>query len=345
VLALNSSPEFINIKDPKGKCPLQYAIELPNLPAFTKLLYCPGIDLHFTETNALQAVIQSKIVTAATLVSEILQINSTPEFINYKNSSGLTALEYSITTGANNITLALLGVPNIELMFSNGTALTSCLGICAYYGWSEVSIIPIIDKIFELNSSPEFLNAYDNKALRIAIKQNFHHTVKKLINSDMIIPQNILTFITKGTNNEVVDTLLAKFGGPQYINYVDSETEKSLLMHIASNISSHLDTPIYFVRKLLADPQLKTAYRQPSTGKTALHILAETLSRWFDPWKRDFDLGYTHCEFLKLLIDRNPALVEIKDNTGRGPGNPAYVAPNGVIRRYIKSRKSSNFHW
>ena len=157
----------------------------------------------------------------------------------------------------------------------------------------------------------------------------------------MVIPQNILTFITKYTNDEVIDTILAKFSAPQYINYVDPTTEKSLLMLIASSIFYFSDTPIYFIRKLLANPQLKTGYRQPSTGKTVLHFLAENTSKWFDGQRGwEFNVKYPHCEFMKLLIDKNPALVEIKDNTDRGPGNPAYVAPNGTIRRYIKSRKS-----
>jgi len=341
VLALNSTPEFINVKNPNGKSPLQYAIEAANMHVVTKLLHSPGIDLQFTETNALQQAIQAPLPIADTLVSEILQINSTPELINFKNSKGVTALEIAIGRHLYKITQALLVVPNIMLMFSNDTVLTAFLAAATPSYGGDFSLVPIIDKIFELNSTPEFLNAFDNKALKTAIINNNIYAVNKLINSDMVIPQNILTFITKYTNDEVIDTILAKFSAPQYINYVDPTTEKSLLMLIASSIFYFSDTPIYFIRKLLANPQLKTGYRQPSTGKTVLHFLAENTSKWFDGQRGwEFNVKYPHCEFMKLLIDRNPALVEIKDNTDRGPGNPAYVAPNGTIRRYIKSRKS-----
>jgi hypothetical protein len=47
-------------------------------------------------------------------------------------------------------------------------------------------------------------------------------------------------------------------------------------------------------------------------------------------------------EIIKLLIEANPALADIKDNRGRGPGNP-FHAKNSEARAYIKSKKSTLF--
>ena len=340
VLALNSSPEFINIKDPNGKTPLQVAIEAGNVQVVSKLLHTSGIELQFTGTNALQVACGIPQDTALILISEIFKINSTPEFINFKNSNGKTALENALNSGAASIVQALLAMPHIELLCSNGTALSKLIKKSQYY---SDKLKATIDMIFELNSTPEFLNAFDNIALKTAIETNNIYVINKLINSAMVIPQNILTLIRADTANMVIDTILAKFSASQYINYVDPTTEKSLLMHLATNkdylYSTRNPSTIYFIAKIIAHPQLKTAYRQPSTGKTALHFLGETMNKVLGGTQKNYSEYPLTFRFIKMLIDRNPALVDMKDNTGRGPGNPAYVDIHGPTRGYIKSRK------
>ena len=99
---------------------------------------------------------------------------------------------------------------------------------------------------------------------------------------------------------------------------------------------------LYLVKELLKFPYLKTAYKNPDDGKTALHYAARISRKLSGNDDRTAITDEPEHQILKLLIDRNPALTDIKNSSKKGPGNPDYVG-HGFTRRYIKTRKSGLF--
>ena len=117
---------------------------------------------------------------------------------------------------------------------------------------------------------------------------------------------------------ELIKTLL------QNVNDVDTEQHTALMFAADKG-----NLPL--VKLLLSSPKILTA-RKDTDGNTALHYAVLYYNLEWPPSK-DFPI-------VKLLIEANPALPDIKDNSGRGPGNRAYTFRIPEVRKYIKSRKS-----
>lgn len=90
---------------------------------------------------------------------------------------------------------------------------------------------------------------------------------------------------------------------------------------------------VHLVKWLLSSKKVKTALKD-TYGKTCLHY-AVVITNNAEFRKDAF-------EIIKLLIAENPALPDIKDNSGAGPANKKY-ALNAEVCDYIKTRKSTLF--
>jgi ankyrin repeat protein len=135
--------------------------------------------------------------------------------------------------------------------------------------------------------------------------------------------QNFLFYLAKITDTELADKLLEKYLDRSYVNYQTSEKITPLMYAAHSN-------NIYLVRKLI-ELGAKTASKD-DLGKTALHYASVNASNQ-EP---------NAFEIVKLLIEANPALPNIKNTDKKGPGNPNY-AINDEVRNYIRKRKTGWF--
>lgn len=123
------------------------------------------------------------------------------------------------------------------------------------------------------------------------------------------------------------------------LGFVKPELIKALLQN-ANDVDTERRTALMFaahkgnlplVKLLLSSPKILTVVKD-SDGMTALHYAVMYYNLEWPP-SEDFPI-------VKLLIEANPALPDIKDNRDRGPGNRAYTHRIPEIRKYIKSRKS-----
>jgi tRNA A-37 threonylcarbamoyl transferase component Bud32 len=305
---------------------------------FKKFITDPRLNLIREYNEILHNIVKNK--GTDDYLTAILSVNSSPEFINIKDFSKEPALFYAIQASNHNAMKILVDIPGINLRFNNSTALSDVL----------LKLLPdanteeIIDKILEKDSSVEFLSLFHNLAIRNAFKNTNEYGVTKLISLGIQVPLDILMSINDRTTPRCIDLILKYANEPQFLNYVNS-SGFSVLMN--STEIPNINT--YFFKKLLEFPQLKTAYRHPRTGKTALHYLAEISNRvsnydhgtymTLTGRRTMFGPGPYIAEMMKQLIKRNPALVDIKDNEGKGPGNPAYVNRAGYTRSLIKGSK------
>jgi len=92
---------------------------------------------------------------------------------------------------------------------------------------------------------------------------------------------------------------------------------------------------IDLVKKALEDPGILIS-KKDSYGKTCLHYASAIASFTKGEQKQ------TAFEIVKLLLERYPALADIKDNEGKGPGNPS-IATDPDVRKLILSAKSTFF--
>jgi ankyrin repeat protein len=117
--------------------------------------------------------------------------------------------------------------------------------------------------------------------------------------------------------------LLEKYLDRSFINYQKPD-KTTALIHAAHRNN------IYLVRKLI-ELGAKTAIKD-EFGRTALHHASVQASK-HEP---------NAFEIVKLLIEANPALPNIKNMSKKGPGNPLF-ATNKEVRNYIRSRKTGWF--
>jgi len=253
----------------------------------------------------------------------VVPVISSSEFINHKDGKNNTAIEVAISTRNQELIDRLLKIEGIDLVFERSTALIDVIT-----GFSNSKLTnELVEKILSINSSYDFVSMFKNKAIEQAIYKNNLYSLKKIVEIEKGVPINVFTYIGYVSNEEIVDYLLG-FADSDKINYIDNGTNSILMLAINSR-------NLYFIDKLLDLPYLKTAY-QRRDGKTALHLLATDANYW-----RSYNsMSETYLRLIKKLLDKNPALANIKNTNGRGPGNPKYVEPNGKVRKYIKSRKS-----
>ena len=143
------------------------------LPFFEKFVIHPQLHLTLADSQILHTI--AKHQTVLNFMSPILAIRHEPEFINSEDSAGRTPLFYAIKAMNYPAILILLQQPEIELVFSDSTALTKLIG-----NW-PVPSTSVFDAIFDTNSNLDFLSAFNNQALYNSISNNNVYVVSRLL--------------------------------------------------------------------------------------------------------------------------------------------------------------------
>jgi hypothetical protein len=101
------------------------------------------------------------------------------------------------------------------------------------------------------------------------------------------------------------------------------------------------------VIRLLAYPNIKTALKNSSNGKTALHYVVQSAVPTTGNMPQAEFQQTDWFRIVKLLLYKNPALADIKDENGHRPSSRIYTTLTGNTRhylsKYIKSRQSGWF--
>jgi len=187
----------------------------------------------------------------------------------------------------------------------------------------------LLELFLSKNPPLEYLqafNSFGNTAMDYAIRTNNIYAIEHLFDFDIKINEPKFLFnLAFILDSPLVDRLFEKYYNPEYLNYANPNTPTIFA------IQQHN----FYLAKKLVEKGAKTGFAN-NLGKTALHYAAINASELIDARKPvAFDL-------VKLLIDKNPALPNMKNKSKKGPANPNYVK-NASVRNYIKSRKSTLF--
>jgi len=337
--AISMCPDFLsNINKPNsaGLTPLESVFSEKNIVQINWLLGVSGINLQFRDSTALiEAFANIHITEITPIVDKILEINNTPEFINYITKTGNSAIQ--LIFGKNMFALLnkLLSLEGFSVTYTNTTLL-----IALIKRFPTMQPSTYIENIPKSKFTPEYVSYNNSLALKLALDADNLPLAKYLVEAGSEIPTHILSYLGNA-KKPLIDYIFSIANKPEYINAIYSGDNKDFKYKSVLMIAvKHRN--LYLVSKLLEFPELKTGYRNPLDGKTVLHYAALASSNLPGNFTR-MSLGEVpEHKILKLLIDRNPALTETKNNFKKGPSNPSYVG-YGFTRRYIKSRKSGMF--
>lgn len=290
--------------------------------------------------------IQSKLV-------KVLEPHGLSKILNIKNNSGQTALDVALEA---NFSEAIVGFikaidllelfrhfPNIyydtllKLLETNSDWIMT---IKSQMGFTILHVLvtttldeekrqKLMDIVFAIPLSQKYIdseNANGNTAFEIALEYNNVELINRFMKLNANVhPVKFLFNLIRVKDSTIINALVAKYYDKTRmdINRKDSQDKTPLILGAFLN-------NINFVQKLI-ELGAKTALKD-ARGKTALHYAAENASRHE---ANAFDI-------VKILIEANPALPNIKNNSKKGPGNPEYVK-NAEVRNYIKTRKSRWF--
>lgn len=334
VVQLPNSHTIVNTPNSLGKTTLECVIAKQDIDQIMWFLNFPGINLQFLESTALiEAILQIDVGDIELVVDKILELNKTPGFINYV-AKGKPALQLAIDKRKYVVINKLLSIENINVRFTHSTVLIELIK-----RFPEAPPGLYIANIPKSQLTPEYLSFNNSYALLTAAMVGNLEVCKFLVEAGSEIPRMILSYLTRA-KKPLIDYFFSIASKPEYINAiytVNDEFKNYSVLMLAVRYSN-----LYLVSRLLEFPYLKTAYKNPADGKTALHYAAkESMNVPGNSTIKSLSEAPAH-QILKLLIDRNPALPEIKNSSQKGPGNPSYVG-TGFTRTYIKSRKSGLF--
>ena len=187
----------------------------------------------------------------------------------------------------------------------------------------------LLDLLLSKNPSPGYLQAFNSlgyTAMDYAIRTNNIYAIDHLFDFDIKVNEPKFLFnLAFILDMPLIDRLLEKYYNPEYLNYVNNFTP---LIYAVRQEN-------FYLAKKLVEKGAKTSFVD-NDGKTVLHYAAITASDLKGEEKaKAFDL-------VKLLVDKNPALPNMKNKSKKGPANPEYIK-NATVRNYIKSRKSTLF--
>ena len=208
------------------------------------------------------------------------------------------------------------------LQFANPAAFETLAQYCIENDW--------LDIYNNMLNNPEF-NSNTTPALIQSIEKNKPQFYEKIFSNPALLSKDILITLAKREKDTITETILARAPTiltPTYVNYLDTEKQTPLIYASAR-------ANIYLVKILLDLPFTHTA-QQNHLGKTALHYAA---SKSVEK-PRDARI---YNEIIELLLRRNPALSEIRDNNKKGPGNKDYVGQHSFARITIKRSKAGMF--
>jgi len=334
--AIPDSLRKINTPDSLGLTPLEYVFLEKNTSQIMWYLDFPGIELQFqTSTALIDAIINLENHEIKPIVDKILEINQTPKFINYVTKTEKSALQLAIEKNKHVIINRLLSLEGINVKFAGTTALIELIE-----RFPDMPPSTYIEYIPKSKFTPEYVSLGNNYALIRAIEANNLPLTKYIVEAGSEIPTLIFRYLILA-KKPLIDYIFTIANKDEYINaiyprdYLDWKNNSILMLAVKSK-------NLYLVSRLLEFPYLKTGYKNPTDGKTALHYAAIASYKLSGNFIRMSLSESPEHKILKLLIDRNPALTEIRNSQKKGPGNPAYVG-YGFTRRYIKSRKSGMF--
>jgi serine/threonine protein kinase len=166
--------------------------------------------------------------------------------------------------------------------------------------------------------------------LDLAILLNNVYVIRNFLQYDLPVTKNRLLFnISSLQDEELITKVLDKYMDASFINdYNEFLNSTPLINAVKSN-------NLAVVKKFIYIPNIKYS-KQDKEGNTCLHYASAIAS------SRSGEKGRNAFEIIKLLLEKYPALADIKNKNGFGPGNPKVAtAPN--IRAFIKGRKSTLF--
>ena len=164
----------------------------------------------------------------------------------------------------------------------------------------------------------------------LAVFLNNTYILRKFLQYDLPVDKNSLLFnISSLQDEELITKVLDKYMDASFINDYNDFLNSTPLINAVKNNN------LAVVKKLVYIPNIKYS-KQDKEGNTCLHYASAIASSSYDEKKK------TAFEIIKLLLEKYPALADIKNKKGFGPGNPKVaIAPN--VRAFIKGRKSSLF--
>jgi len=132
---------------------------------------------------------------------------------------------------------------------------------------------------------------------------------------------------------------------PSY--YINSIPELSILRRASPLMIAAGSGALNNVIRLLAYPNIKAALKNRDNGKTALHYVVQAAVPTTGPMSQAEFQKTDWFQIVKRLLDKNPALADMKDENGHRPSSRVYTTLTGNTRhylsKYIKSRQSGWF--
>ena len=261
------------------------------------------------------------------ILERILQRDQSSEFINSLDNDGNTPLMIALQDNteillSDQFVAKLLSLDQIDVTTVNKKGENSILLACKFAKNFAVGVL------LGINSSPEFINNTDNTGsfpLQISFVDGYMYGINMLLRVKGVkLNKNFLYLSAGFKGTDILDLIFSKLSAPEFVEY--TENSVTPLMRACGNINE------LFVKRLLALPFIKVAV-QDSNGETALHYISRACTK---------TVSDSALNIINALIERNPALTEIKNKAGQGPGNP-FIAGKGVVRITIKSRKKGLF--
>ena len=264
--------------------------------------------------------------------------------INTINNAGKSALDLAVE---HNFTYAIAKLVELSILLDNKKSIgiivklyeitpekvlslrsSSGQNILHFLAASSIELKdPFLDKLLENPGTKELINMQDQQQqypLDYALQLNQVHFITKLVELDATASKTEFLFnIGLIKDTQLLDKLIEKYFDRSKLNYQAAGLKTPLIY------ATHLNN-IYLVKKLI-ELGAKTALKD-EFGQTALHYASVNASK-HEP---------NAFEIVKLLIEVNPALPNIKNVDKRGPGNP-HFAKNKEVRSYIRSRKTGWF--
>lgn len=335
----NNSAEFLNavVNDRTPLFAIYKTVEIsePARVAAKTLLATGKIDLNFKVSHS-TILHYLPYSCDYEILQQIINLNSSDEFINKTNMFGETSLDMASKKYIDNekeelskfkyITL-LLNLPHISLYrpTNNFTALSLLLA-----DMPNSSTNLLFDKILNLDNSKQFID-FKDAALKATIARKNLYALNRLIDLKINIYKSILLDAAE-SSPEILDKLLPMSNTTAFINCKNTSGETPLIK--AAKFKNY-----HMIDKLLEFPFLKTAHKD-GLGKTVLHYMAVQSSLTNSGVN---SVVTPELKIIEKLLERNPKLANIRNTYKRGPGNPKYIGER-YTRKYIKSKKAP-FYW
>jgi len=264
--------------------------------------------------------------------------------VNVRNKEGKTALDLAIETNFSYAIDKLAEVVNLldsssnlpiivklyEINQEKVLSMRSSTGQNIFHFLTQANSTlkePFLDKLLENTSSHKLINERDSSGyfpMDGAVNSNQVYFINKIIQLDpQVTKKHLLFHLASIKDSELVDKLLEK--------YLDRSIINNKAFEVTPIIYAIHKNNIYLIKKLI-ELGAKTAIKD-NFGRTALHHASVQASKE-EP---------NAFEIVKLLIEANPALPNIKNANKKGPGNPVF-ATKKEVRNYIRTRKTGWFN-